>query len=118
MEVCHDIWPMGHGKKVAERCVKGTEYFGQLKKILVVELPPGIVPAITQPKEVVLTIIGPRVTKNETPLGIPYYTEPTRVTPRAVDISTVMCLVGRIEDRGWWAIVDRSGEMARAEFVD
>lgn len=98
---------------------RGTEYFGQLKKILVTELPPGIIPSLTQPKNVVLAIIDPRETTNETSLGIPYYTEPTKpVALRAVDMNTVMCLVGRIKDRGRWAIVDRSGDMARAEFID
>ena len=97
---------------------KGIEYFGQLKKILVTELPPSVVPATTQPKKIILAIIGPREAASETSLGIPYYTEPTKVTPRAVDMNTVMCLVGRIKDRGRWAIVDRSGDMARAEFID
>ena len=97
---------------------RGTEYFGQLKKILIVELSPATIPSITQPKRVVLAIIGPRETTNETSLRIPYYAEPTKVTPRAVDMNTVMCLVGRIKDRGQWAIVDRSGDTARAEFID
>jgi len=101
-----------------EPIFKGTEYFGQLKTILAIELSPGIVPSITQPTRVVLAIIGPRETANETRLSIPYYTEPTKVTPRAVDMNTLMCLVGRIKDRGRWAIIDRSGDMARAEFVD
>jgi len=97
---------------------EGIEYFGQLKKILVIELPPGTIPSITQPKRIVLAIISPRETKNETPLGIPYYTEPSKATaPRAVDVNTVMCLVGRIQDRSRWAVVDRSGNAARAEFV-
>lgn len=98
---------------------KGTEYFGQLKKILVTELPPGIVQSITQPTKVVLAIIDPRETTNETSLAIPYYTEPTKpVAPRVVDVNTVMCLVGRVKDQGRWAIADRSGDMARAEFTE
>jgi hypothetical protein len=97
---------------------KGTEYFGQLKKILVTDLSPGTIPVITHPKKVVLAIIGPRETKNETSLGIPYYTEPAKVTPRAININTMMCLVGRIKDQGRWVIVDCSGDMVRAEFVD
>ena len=97
---------------------RGTGYFGQLKTILIIELPPGIVPSITQPKRVVFAIISPRETVNETRLGIPYYNEPPKVTPRAVDMNALMCLVSRIKDRGRWAIIDRSGDMARAEFVD
>ena len=101
-----------------EPVFKGTKYFGQLKKILVTEVPPGIIPSITQSRRVVLAIVDPRETTNETSLDIPYYTETIKVTPRAVDMNTLMCLVGRVKDRGQWAIVDRSGDMARAEFID
>ena len=38
-------------------------------------------------------------------------------TLAGVDMATLMCLVGRIEDRGQWVIVNRSGDLARAEFV-
>lgn len=97
---------------------EGAEYFGQLKTIFVTELPPGIIPAITQPKRVVLAAVDPRVTMSETSLGIPYYTKPSKpVAPRVIDINTVMCLVGRIKDRGRLAVVDRSGDLARADFV-
>lgn len=96
---------------------KATEYFGQLKSILAIEIPPGIISPIIQPKTLILAIIGTRDTTTETPLKIPYYTEPKSATVSTVDMATLMCLVGRIEDRGRWAIVDRSGELARAEFV-
>jgi len=33
-----------------------------------------------------------------------------------VDITSVQCLVGRIKDQDWWAIIDRSGSLARATF--
>ena len=35
-----------------------------------------------------------------------------------VDISAIQCLVGRVFDRGWWTIIDRSGKLARAEAVE
>jgi hypothetical protein len=35
-----------------------------------------------------------------------------------VDITSVQCLVGRVFDRGWWTIIDRSGKLARAEAVE
>ena len=97
---------------------KGTEYFGQLISILVVELPPGTIPSHPQSETRVLAIIGTRDTETETRLGIPYYTEPKEAKVRAVDMTTLMCLVGRIKDGRRWAIIDRSGDMARAEFVD
>ena len=97
---------------------KATEYFGQLVSILVVEFPPRIVPSIAQSEMRVLAIVGTKDTETETPLKIPYYTEPKAAKVRAVDMTTLMCLVGRVKDRGRWAIVDRSGDLARAEFVD
>ena len=78
-----------------------TEYFGQLKSILVVELPPRIVSSVVQPKTLVLAIISTRNTTTKTPLKIPYYTEPKSVTVSAVDVTTLMCLISRIKDRGW-----------------
>jgi hypothetical protein len=97
---------------------EATKYFGQLKSILVIELPHGIAPSIVQSKTLVLAIVGTRNTTVETTLEIPYYTEPKTATVSAIDVTTLMCLVGRINDRGRWAIVDRSGDSARAEFVD
>jgi hypothetical protein len=35
-----------------------------------------------------------------------------------VDITNLQCLVGRIRDRDKWAIIDRSGNLARALYVD
>ena len=35
-----------------------------------------------------------------------------------IDISAIQCLVGRVFDRGWWTIMDRSGKLARAEAVE
>ena len=100
-----------------EPIFRGTEYFGRLEKILIVDLPPGITPSITCCKRVILAIISPRETRNETSLGIPHYTEPTKATLRAVDMNTLMCLVGRVKNQNRWGIVDRSGDMARAEFT-
>ena len=97
---------------------KGTEYFGQLISILVIELPPGTIPSVTRSETRVLAIIGMRDTKTETRLRIPYYTKPKEANICAVDMTTLMCLVGRVRDGRRWAIVDRSGDMARAEFVD
>lgn len=32
-----------------------------------------------------------------------------------VDITAIQCLLGQVFDRGWWTIIDRSGNLARAE---
>jgi hypothetical protein len=35
-----------------------------------------------------------------------------------VDVTSLQCLVGRIRDRDKWAIIDRSGQLARALYVE
>ena len=97
---------------------KATEYFGQLLSILVIELPRWITPSVTHPKTHVLAIVGTRDVKTETCLKIRYYSESGRVGACVVDMTTLMCLVGRIKDEHRWAIVDHSGDMARVEFID
>jgi hypothetical protein len=50
-------------------------------------------------------------------LDMHYYRNEEGYT-EVVDISAIQCLVGRIFDRGWWTIIDRSGKLARAEAVE
>jgi hypothetical protein len=35
-----------------------------------------------------------------------------------VDIKSIQCVVGRVEDRGKWGLVDRSGPLAHAVFAE
>lgn len=49
-------------------------------------------------------------------LDIHYYKNHGRL--EAVDLNMVRCCVGRVSDRGRFAIVDRSGPLARAVFVE
>jgi hypothetical protein len=96
---------------------EGTECFGQLKSILRFNLSAGVSPLVTETTTLVLAIIRSAEVSYETSLAIPYYKELGRL--EAVDMSTVMCIVGRVKDhRGRWAIVDRSGKSARADFVE
>lgn len=107
---------MRHRPRVAPQ-FEGTECFGQLRSIVRFDLPTGIAPLVTETTTLVLAIIRSTEVSYETPLRIPYYKQLGRL--EAVDISTVMCLVGRVKDhRGWWAIVDRSGKSARADFTE
>jgi hypothetical protein len=88
-----------------------------LKSILKFDLPAGIAPLVTETTTLVLAMIRSTDVSYETPLKIPYYKEfgPLEV----VDMSTVMCIVGRVKDhRGRWGIVDRSGKSARADFTE
>ena len=68
-----------------------------------------------QGNEVVLAAIRQcEVSSTHRKLDIHYYTRAGPID--VVDISTVQALVGRVKDIERWAIVDRSGSLARAEF--
>jgi hypothetical protein len=43
------------------------------------------------------------------------YTQMTR--PIVTDLATIVAVVGRVETRGKWVIVDRSGGLLHPEFV-
>lgn len=50
------------------------------------------------------------------PLDIHYYTRDGPI--EVVDITTIQRLVGRIRDRDRWAIIDRSGSLSRALYIE
>ncbi|KAI0820673.1 hypothetical protein BC628DRAFT_830689 [Trametes gibbosa] len=90
-------------------------FYGQLRQILVVHLHP--VPSATPPQNtpstIVLGAIRCCLIKNDhRTLDIHYYKHLGAL--ELVDITTVQCLVGRVQDRGCFAIIDRSGSLSRA----
>ena len=107
---------MQHRPRVTPQ-LKGAECFRQLRSILKFDLPTGIELLVTERTTPVLAIIRSVEVSYEVSLMIPYCKQLGHL--EAVDISTVMCVVGRIEDhRGQWPIVDRSGKSARADFPE
>jgi hypothetical protein len=72
---------------------------------------------VTETTTLVLATIRSAEVSYETSLMIPYYRELSHL--EIVDMHTVMCVVGRVKDhRGRWAIIDRSGKSARADFTE
>jgi hypothetical protein len=47
---------------------------------------------------------------------IPFYSQFGAMDP--VDIECIQCVVGRIQDRGKWGLIDRSGPLAHAVFAE
>jgi hypothetical protein len=83
-------------------------FFGQLQRILVLELPSTPQLNLAMPTTIILALIKnvkARLTDN-----IYYYKEPG--VDEVVDLTTVQCVVGRIWDRDEWAIIDRSDNVA------
>ena len=65
--------------------------------------------------EIVLAAIRAcEISKSHDVLDIHYYMRDGQLD--VVDVTSIQALVGRIKDEGQWAIVDRSGALARAVF--
>ena len=69
---------------------------------------------LDEPENVILAAIrNCRIERhNVNDLDLHYYQKDDGYT-EIVDISAIQCLVGRVFDRGWWTIIDRSGKLAR-----
>ena len=57
---------------------------------------------------------GVTVARRESP--IPFYSQSGALDP--TDIKSIQCIVGYVEDRGKWGLVDRSGPLAHAVFTE
>jgi hypothetical protein len=82
-------------------------FFGQLGRILVLELPSTPKLHLAEPTTVIVAVI--REVKAKLTDGIYYYKEFGH--DEIVDLESIQCVVGRIQDRGKWAIIDRSDSM-------
>ncbi len=83
---------------------KEKVFFAQLNHILVLELPPAPQLDLTEPTTLILALIQEvNVTLRD---GIYSYKE--FGAEEVVDLKTVQCVVGRVKDRGEWAIIDWS----------
>ena len=83
-------------------------FFGQLGRILVLELPTAPKLHLTEPTTVIVAVI--REVKAKLMDGIYYYEE--FGVDEVVDLETIQCVIGRIKDRGKWALIDWSDSMA------
>ena len=88
--------------------------YGQVETFFSVPLPAAAELELDEPFKVVVAAIRKVRTSLKTPLSIPYYSEMGGM--EVVDISVIKCLVGRIEDCGEWAIIDRTAGLARGDF--
>jgi len=79
-------------------------FFGQLNRILLFELPSAPRLNLDKPTTVIVALI--QAVKATLKENIYYYKE--FGVEEVVDLETVQCVVGRVKDRGEWAIVDRS----------
>jgi hypothetical protein len=92
-------------------------HYGQLQSIFVLPLPADSTLGLMHESTRILALITPCVLEQSSlSVGIPYYSKVG--PPEVVDLQSIQAVVGRVQDRGNWFILDRSGPLANAEFVD
>ena len=78
---------------------------------------PSATPPELNPQTLLLAVIRTcTIEDDHNRLDIHYYRNHGRT--EVVDLNMIQCCVGRVKDRGRFAIVDRSGPLARAVFVE
>ena len=92
-------------------------YYGHLQHIFVVSLPSDAHLSITEPTVHILTSIRTCKMEHSNPvLDIHYYSKLGGLD--ILDITCIQCVVGHIPcANNSWAIIDRSGDLARAFYV-
>ena len=93
-------------------------FFGQLRYIVVIPIPKSNELKTDKPQNVCLAVI--RQVRATLPkaqgMPIPSYSLNGALDP--ADVKSIQCVVGRVEDRGIWGLVDRSGPLAHAVFTE
>ena len=80
-------------------------FHGQLLRTLVVEVPAGVSKTKTEETVLLAVIHNVKVKLRDSRLHIVRYDGMGAMT--VVDLKMVECVVGRVHDRGKWAIIDR-----------
>lgn len=96
-----------------------STHYGQLLRVLEVSLEPSLMTQSDVPTPILLAVIREcKVSRDHNDLDIHYYPVGARGEGPldVLDLRSVQCLIGRVKDRGEWAIIDRSGTLARAIF--
>jgi hypothetical protein len=96
-------------------------FYGQLQHIYVIRFPEPLRDlGFESPVTVMLAAVRTCILDHTDPqlLGLDVRFSSNHGALHVVDITSVQCLVGRIRDRGKWAIIDRSGHLARALYVE
>ncbi|KIJ60585.1 hypothetical protein HYDPIDRAFT_98351 [Hydnomerulius pinastri MD-312] len=91
-------------------------FYGRLAHIFVVTLPPSTPLGNAVPTTHILAAIETcEIERSRPDVDIHYYSKLGALD--MVDITCLQCLVGRIPHEGRWAIIDRSGDLARAIYA-
>lgn len=92
-------------------------FYGQLERILVCELPKKTILRTLSGKKRLLAVITPCKSTHGKDASTEITTYRGMGSVIVVDLQCVVAVVGRVETRGSWKIVDRTGGLIRPEFV-
>ena len=104
----------------AEPNYKPQDFYGQLRNILVINIPASQELKTTKPETLLLAVIQSlKVDRVPDAAGALHYKDSAAGLGRleVVDLATIQCCIGRVLDRGSWVIIDRSGPLAQASFT-
>ncbi|KIJ42300.1 hypothetical protein M422DRAFT_171281 [Sphaerobolus stellatus SS14] len=90
--------------------------YGQLDTIIVCRLPPYQLWSPQAPLTLVLAAIRQTNSVADPQTGVHHYKELGSL--EMVDMGSVQGLVGRVYNRNQWAIIDRGGELMKAQFIN
>jgi hypothetical protein len=90
-------------------------FYGHLQRLLVVRLPPSEHLQLAEPTSVILAVIRNCKIICTNDLRMEYYKQLGRV--HVVDVKCLQCVVGRVSEEASWALIDRSGTLARAIYI-
>ncbi|GBE81876.1 hypothetical protein SCP_0402500 [Sparassis crispa] len=95
-----------------------TTFYGQVRRLFICKLNRAPSIGLQQPSTSVLlaAIRTCDIEETDNVLDIHYYSKMGRLD--IVDITTIQCVVGRVHDRQRWAVIDRSGTLSRAIYID
>ncbi|KAI0039304.1 hypothetical protein FA95DRAFT_1585314 [Auriscalpium vulgare] len=96
-----------------------ADFFGQLRHIFVIPIPAAQELGTAAAGVISLAVIRQVKAKVRRDGGTPSIPMFTQIGPLdVVDLQTVQCVVGRVQDRQEWALIDRSGSLARPLFSE
>jgi hypothetical protein len=91
-------------------------FYGQLRHVFALELKPGF-PGNDTAKSafLLLALVQEAPVQVDSAFETPVYHYDKLGGHEIIDASTIMCVVGRVHDRGQWYIIDRSGSLAHID---
>ena len=106
-------------RRNADAIYRPQDFYRQLRTLIVLDLPASHELHLTEPSTLVLAVIQSlKVDSVPNAAGALRYKNSAAGMGclEVVDLATIQCSIGRVLDRNFWVIIDRSGPYAQALF--